>query len=97
MHPSPNQSAWSSEDWDGERAKAREQQKSFIRFDTPRPTMDSPTHDLVNSIPFHGLTRQTDPLDKKALDVPTTTLSPPQAQEARRDNPKRGVTEVQIQ
>ena len=89
LHPLPNQSDWSSKDWDGERAKAREQ-KSFTRFDTPRPTMENPTLDLVNSIPFHGLTICTDGPDKKAPEVPTATLNPPQAQEAGETTPKEG-------
>ena len=33
-HPSLNQSEWSSEDWDGEKAKAKEQ-NPFIESDTP--------------------------------------------------------------
>ena len=70
-HPSPNQSDWSSLDWNGEKAKAREQ-NSFIRFDTTRPITDNATHDSVDSIPFHGLTIQTDRLDEKAPENPTT-------------------------
>ena len=35
-NPSPIQSDWSSEDWDDEKAKAREQ-KSLIDFDPSKP------------------------------------------------------------
>ena len=76
----PNQSDWSSEDWDGKKAKAREQ-NSFIRFDTPRPTTDNPTNDSVDSIPFHGLMIWTDRLDKKALEI-STSLNLPSEQGA---------------
>ena len=34
--------------------------------------MDNPTHDSVDSIPFHGLMIQTDRVDKKALEISTT-------------------------
>ena len=32
-HPSPINSDWSSEDWDGNKAKAKEQNKSLIDFE----------------------------------------------------------------
>ena len=38
-HPSSVPSDWSSEDWDGEKAKAREQ-RSLIDFDPPSQTGD---------------------------------------------------------
>ena len=68
-----DQSDWTSKDWDGDKAKAREQ-NPFIRFDTPRPKMDNPTLDSVDSLPFQGLTIQTDRPDKKALEVSTTLI-----------------------
>ena len=42
-------------DWDGDKAKTREQ-ILFVRFDTPKPKPDNPTLDLVDSLPFQGLT-----------------------------------------
>ena len=77
-HPSPAPSDWSSEDWDGDKAKAREQ-RSLIDFklvdtqvqDTTWETMlDRQEKDLVNDI------------DNLMLDqdktTPTDTLDPPQ-------------------
>ena len=70
-HPLPPHSEWSSKDWDGERAKAKEC-NSFVRFDTPRPMMDNPTHDSVDLIPFQGLTIWMDTPDKKAPESAVT-------------------------
>ena len=36
LHPSPQESDWSSEDWDGTKAKAREQNNSLIDFNEPK-------------------------------------------------------------
>ena len=35
LHPSPQDLDWSCEDWDGTKAKAREQSKSLIDFNDP--------------------------------------------------------------
>ena len=58
-HPSPVHSDWSSEDWDSEKAKAREQ-KSLIDFKPPKPQTDEQVTESVNKIPFSkfGNTRQ---------------------------------------
>ena len=37
LHPLPQNSDWSSEDWDDTKAKAREQGKSLIDFNDPKP------------------------------------------------------------
>ena len=36
-HPSPQESDWSSEDWDGTKVKAREQNDSLVDFNEPKP------------------------------------------------------------
>ena len=37
QHPSPQNSDWSSEDWDGYKAKTKEQNKSLIDLSDPKP------------------------------------------------------------
>ena len=70
-----DQSDWSSEDWDGDKAKARKQ-NSVIKFDNPWPKMKNSTLEPVDSIPFKDLTIQTDRPDKKALEVSTSLIAP---------------------
>ena len=37
LHPSPQESDWSREDWDGTKAKARGETDTLIDFNEPRP------------------------------------------------------------
>ena len=76
-HPLPNQFDWSREDWGRDKAKAREQ-NSIVKFDILWPKMNNPTLDPVDSIPFDKLMIQTDGLDKKAPEVSTTPIPPPE-------------------
>ena len=76
-HPLLNQSNWSSEDWDRDKAKAREQ-NSIVKFNMPWPKMNSPTLDPVDSMPFDKLMIQTDGLDKKAMEVSITLIPLPE-------------------
>ena len=75
-----NQSNLSSEDWDGDKAKAREQ-NSIVKFDILWPKTDNSTLDPVDSIAFDKLMIQTDGPDKKAPEV-SSTLIPLPEQEA---------------
>ena len=68
LHPSPAPSDWSSEDWDGDKVKKREQ-RSLIDFKlvdaqvmdtTQKMTIDRHEKDLVNGI--DNLTLDTDKL-----------------------------------
>ena len=74
-HPLPVQSDWSSKDWDGDKAKTREQ-NPIVKFDIPRPKTDNSTLNSVDSLPFQGLTIWTDKPDKKAPEVLTTLIPP---------------------
>ena len=85
-HPSPEPSDWSSEDWDGEKAKAREQ-KSLIDFMLPKPDTDQQTMDMMvdkketvmtDDIPFQKLTIQSDNPDKESPEVTDTLIPPPE-------------------
>ena len=74
-HPLLDQSDQSNEDWDRDKAKTREQ-NPFVRYDAPKPKTDKPTLDLVDSLPFQGMTIKTDGPDEKALEVSTTLIPP---------------------
>ena len=74
-HPLPDQSDWSSKDWDGDKAKTREQ-NPIVKFDIPRPKPDNSTLDSVDSLPFQGLTIWTDRPDEKAPEVLTILIPP---------------------
>ena len=55
-HPSPEPSDWSSEDWDGEKAKVREQ-KSLVDFMPPKQDTDPQMMEVMaDDIPFSKLT-----------------------------------------
>ena len=40
LHPSPQESDWSSEDWDGTKAKVREQTVTLTEYNAPRLQTD---------------------------------------------------------
>ena len=62
-HPSPVHSDWSREDWDGDKAKAKDK-KSIIDFEPPEPNNDKGTDQQtdigkateVDDLPFQNLT-----------------------------------------
>ena len=74
-HPSPNQSDCSSEDWDKEKAKAKEQNPSF-KFDASQNKAGNSTTDLLGSLPFQNLKIQPVKIDKKAPKISTTPIPP---------------------
>ena len=91
-HASPDQSDWSSEDWDWNKAKAKEQ-KPIIKFDILWPKLTNPNLDPVNSIPFKDLMIQIDSMDKKAQVVLPTPIPQPE-QGAVGTAPKDGQTKL---
>ena len=75
-HPSPVPLDWSSEDWDGEKAKAREQ-KSLVNYVPPKQDTDPPVTEVItDDIPFLKLTIRSDGPDENPAEV-TDTLIPP--------------------
>ena len=91
-HPLLDQSDWSGANWNGDKANTREQ-NLIVRFDIPRPKPDNSTLDLIDSLPFQGLTIQTDGPDKKTPEV-LTTLIPPLELEAVGTIPKDNQTKL---
>ena len=53
-HPFPVHSDWSSKDWDGEKAKAKEQ-KSLINCEASTQRMNKEQTTDVDEVPFHKL------------------------------------------
>ena len=91
-HSLLNQSDWSSKDWDGKKAKAKEQ-NPFSKSNTFKTKAENSTLDLVGSLPFHGLKIQPDKMDKKAPEV-STTPTPPLEQGAVGTAPKVAQTKL---
>ena len=89
-HPSPEHLTMSSEYWDEEKAKAREQ-KSLIDFDPPKLDSDKQTTNLVtderkvmlvDDIPFQKLTIQQDRPKEELPEVTDALVPPPEASAA---------------
>ena len=65
---------WSSEDWDGEKAKAREQM-SFIEFVPPKQDTDPQMMEVMaDNIAFSKLTIQSDDPDENPVEVMNTLM-----------------------
>ena len=86
-HPSPIQSDWSSKDWDGEKAKAREQ-KSLIDFDPHKPDSDKQTMNWetderkvvsADNLPIQNLSIHQDKLEEESPEVLDALVLPPEA------------------
>ena len=77
-HPSPVPSDWSSEDWDGEKAKAREK-RSLIDFNPPKPDSRQTTNlETVNDLPIQNLTIQEDKKEEELPKIIDTLVPPPE-------------------
>ena len=78
-HPSPVPLDWSSEVWDGEKAKAREE-KSLVDFMPPKQHTDPQMMEVMaDNIAFSKLTIQLDDPDKNPAEVTNRLIPPPQA------------------
>ena len=79
LHPLPIPSDCASKDWDGEKAKAREQ-RSLIDFDPPRWDLRQMTNsEIVNDLPIHNLAIWEDKIGEELPVVPNTLVLPPEA------------------
>ena len=68
-HPSSVHSDWSSKDWDGDKAKVKEQ-KSLIDFDVHTEKMNMEQTMDIDQVPFHKLNFGQDNLrEKEPLEV----------------------------
>ena len=55
LHPSSQESDWSSEDWDGTKAKAREQNNSLRDFNEPKPQTNIDQMTDIDKVAFSKL------------------------------------------
>ena len=68
-HPSPIHSDWSSEDWDGDKVKAK-LQKSLISFEAPKQKTNTEHIMDIDEVPFHKLNlEQDEQKEKEPLEV----------------------------
>ena len=69
----------SSEDWDGEKAKAREQ-KLLVDFAPPKQDIDPPVMEVMtDDIPFSKLSIRSDGPGKNPVEVTDTLITPLEA------------------
>ena len=99
MHPSPIHSDWSSKDWDGNKAKAREQ-KSLIDFKTPKQKMDMKKITDRDEVPFyklnlrHNVQKEGEPLEVTESLVPLPSDSA-KAEDTAKDE-EEGLIEAEV-
>ena len=96
---SPIHSDWSSEDWDGDKAKGKEQ-KSLNDIETPKQKMDMEKVTDMDEVPFHKLKLgQDEKREGKPLEV-TESLVPPPSDSANAEGTTRdeeeGLMEVEV-
>ena len=79
LHPSPIPSDWSSEDWDGEKAKVREQ-RSLVDLDLPKTDLRQTTDtEILNEQLIQNLNIQVDGKEGEKLpDITDTLVLPPE-------------------
>ena len=76
---------WSSEDLGGTKAKAREQSKSLIDFNDPKPQTSMEQTTDIDEVAFSKLQiRQSDPKEE-TLEMMTSLIPPPPTTEASGD------------
>ena len=76
-HPSPLHSGWSSKDGDGNKAKAKEQNKSLIDFESPNPKTDMEKIMDIDEVAFSKLQIGQDNHKEEPLEVMESLVPPP--------------------
>ena len=77
-HPSPIPLDWSSEDWESEKTKAREQ-KSLIDFDPPKLDLRQTTDlETVNNLPIQNVSIYEDKKEEELPEVTVALVLPPE-------------------
>ena len=81
LHPSHQNSDWSSEDWKSNKAKAKEQGKSPVDFNDPKPqTSEEQTTD-IDKVAFSKLQTGHSDLKGEPLEVMKSLIPPPSTKE----------------
>ena len=68
-HPSPIKPDWPSKDWDGNKAKAKEKNKSLIDFEAPNQKTDTEKIRHIDEVPFSKLQIGQDGCKDELLEV----------------------------
>ena len=85
LHPSPQDSDWSSKDLDGTKAKAREQTDTLINFNEPRPQTDNDKATDIDEVAFSKLQiGQSDPKEEP-IEMTDSLFTPPSVMETPGD------------
>ena len=84
-HPSPQESDWSSEDWDITEAKAREQTDTLIDFYEPRPQTESDKTTDIDEVAFSKLQIRQSNLKEELIEVTDSLIPPPLVMETSGD------------
>ena len=98
-HPSPVNSDWSSKDWDGDKAKAKEENKSMIDFEAPNQKTDTEEITDIVEIPFSKLQIGQDGNKEELLQVMESLVLPPSTLatlEYTIEYTDKGLTEVEV-
>ena len=85
LHPLPQDSYWSSEDWDGVKDKKREESKSLIDFSDPKPKVDTEQATHIDEVPFSKLQIGQDNQKEEPLEVTELLVPPPPMTEVSDD------------
>ena len=94
LHPSPQNSYWSSKDWDGVKAKAREQSKSLIDINDPKPKMDTEQTMDIDEVPFSKLQIGQGNQKEEPLEVMESLVPPPPMTESSDDTAENKNEEI---
>ena len=76
-HPSPQESDWSSKDWDGTKAKAKEETNSLMDYNTPKLQTDIDQKTDVDEIAFSKLESGQSDLKEELVEVTDSLIPPP--------------------
>ena len=81
LHPLPQESDWSNEDWDSAKAKVRKQNKSLIDSNDPKPQTNTEQIMDIDEVAFSKLQiGQSDPKEE-LLEVMKSLIPPEEATE----------------
>ena len=98
-HPSLQELDWSSEDWDGTKAKVREQTKSLIDFSDPKPQPDFEQTMDIDEVAFSKLQIGQNDLMEELPEVAKSLVPPPSAtgpsEQATENTNEEGLSEAE--
>ena len=81
LHPSPQESAWSSEDWDGTKANAREQNSTLIDSNDPKLQISTEQTTDIDEVAFSKQQIGQSNLKEEPIEVMKSLIPPPQVTE----------------